>query len=112
MEVYYTCNVTSLMDNFWIADVIAIMLVSCCHVKKKERNWIRDQRCDTGHWAWFFAFKHCYISLYIICDNIGGYLKTTLIKEYLLSNQVIEEPVKKWQNVGGANTLVKISFHK
>ena len=71
-----------------------------------------DQRCDTGHQAWFFAFKHCYISLYIICDNIGGYLKTTLIKEYLLSNQVIEEPVKKWQNVGGANTLVKISFHK
>ena len=52
------------------------------------------------------------MSLYIICDNIGGYLKTTLIKEYLLSNQVIEEPVKKWQNVGGANTLVKISFHK
>ena len=71
-----------------------------------------DQRCVTGHWAWFFGFKHCYISLYIICDNIGGYLKTTLIKEYLLSNQVIEEPVKKWQNVGGANTLVKISFYK
>jgi len=40
------------------------------------------------------------------------FLKTTLIKEYLLSNQVIEEPVKKWQNVGGANTLVKISFYK
>lgn len=49
-----------------------------------------------------------YYTLFVI----GGYFKATLIKEYLLSNQVIEEPVKKWQNVGGANTLVKISFHK
>ena len=73
VEVYFTCNVTSLLDNFWIADLIAIMFNVVMLKKKKKkmdygsemRHWSLDMVAPRGALGYFFGVGMCCLGLQI-----------------------------------------------